>query len=307
MRTHSFAFRLLFFAVVINLMTVVSYGQATIKVNDNISFKVGTLIQGWADAAQDATTKGYANNLFLRRIRLIVGGQVAPNITFFFETDNPNLGKAPKIATLSGGFITQDAFIEWKPGTNAFILDGGLMFIPLCRNCLESAGTLLSLDYGSFAFTQGAATQSSVGRDTGFQAKGYLVGGHLEYRAGVFQGFRGTGSRNALRRSGRLQYNLWDTETGYLYPGEDLGNKRILAFGVGSDHQMSYDGFSADAFLSLPIAKNAVNGEVTLLHFDGGSSFASIPDQRDVTLQVGYYLEALKVMPWVRLEDQDFR
>ena len=124
------------------LVPAVVAAQATIKVNDDISFKVGTLIQPWADFAQDSTASGYAKNLFLRRIRLIVGGQLAPNITFFVETDNPNLGKAPK--SLGGGFITQDAFVEWKPRNNAFILDAGLMFVPLCRNCLETAASLHS-------------------------------------------------------------------------------------------------------------------------------------------------------------------
>ena len=288
------------------LFPVIASAQATIKVNDDVFFKVGTLIQAWADDAEDPTTTIDAKNLYLRRVRLIVGGQVARNVTFFFETDNPNLGKAPK--NLSGGFITQDAFIEWKPSSDAFMLDAGLMFVPLCRNCLESAATLLSLDYGSYTFTQSAATQSSVGRDTGFQAKGYLADGHLEYRAGVFQGFRAIGSSNSLRTAGRLQYNVWDKESGYLYPGIYLGNKKILSFGAGLDHQQNYKGYSADVFTSIPaVNKNAFNGELTLLHFDGGKTFTAIPEQRDVTAQVGYYLAPAKVMPWLRAEDQNFR
>jgi hypothetical protein len=294
------------FLIAVLLLPTTAAAQATIKVNDDISFKVGTLIQAWADAAQDPNGSGYAKNLFLRRIRFILGGQLAPNITFFFETDNPNLGKAPK--TLGSGFITQDAFIEWKPRSNAFMIDAGLMFVPLCRNCLESAGTLLSLDYGSYTFTQSTATQSSVGRDTGFQVKGYVAGGHLEYRAGAFQGFRQSGSRNSLRAAGRLQYNLWQTESGYLYPGLYLGDKKVLSLGAGIDHQQDYDGYSADVFASVPMAnKNAFNGELTLLHFDGGSTFTGISEQRDATLQLGYYLAAPKVMPWVRFEGQDFQ
>ncbi len=292
--------------VVLLLFPAIASAQATIKVNDDINFKVGTLVQAWADAAEDPTTGDYAKNLFLRRIRLIVGGQLSKNITFFFETDNPNLGKSPK--NLSGGFITQDAFIEWKPRSDAFMLDAGLMFVPLCRNCLESGATILSLDYGSYTFTQSAATQSSVGRDTGFQAKGYLADGRLEYRAGIFQGVRGSGATNSFRTAGRLQYNVWDKETGYLYPGLYLGNKKILSFGAGLDHQQDYNGYSADVFTSIPSAnKNAFNGELTLLHFDGGSTFTSIPEQRDATLQAGYYLAAAKVMPWLRMEGQDFR
>lgn len=292
-------------ALVLLLLPMAANAQVVIKVNDNVNFKIGALLQAWADAAQDSTG-GYANNLFVRRMRFLVGGQITPNISFFFETDNPNLGKAPK--ALGSGFITQDAFIEWKPVSSAFIIDAGLMLPPLCRNCLESAGSLLSLDYGSFSFSESAPTQSSVGRDTGFQAKGYLDNGHFEYRAGLFQGFRAAGSRNALRKTGRVQYNVWDTETGYVYPGLYLGNKNVLAFGVGADREQNYSGYSVDGFLSHPLpSKDAVTGELTLLRFDGGTTLTTLLPQNDATLQAGYYLAAAKMMPFARYERQSFR
>ncbi|HEX9161354.1 MAG TPA: hypothetical protein VF980_06565, partial [Thermoanaerobaculia bacterium] len=230
MRPTSFIRPLLLSIVVVLLATPLLHAQAQIKVGD-ISLKFGLLAQGWADSAQNAAPAvGYANNLFLRRIRFLVGGQINPNLSFFFDTDNPNDGKAPK--NLGAGFITQDAFVEWKPtGNNAFILDAGLMLPPLCRNCLESAATILSLDYGSFSFTESGPTQSVVGRDTGFLAKGYLAGGKFEYRGGIFQGARQTGSRNSLRETARLSYNPWETESGYTYPGVYLGNKKVLQFG----------------------------------------------------------------------------
>ena len=303
----------IFLAVMICLLIPTLAGaQAVIKVNDNVNIKFGTLIQTWADSAELATDpQGYANNLFLRRFRFLVGGQISPTVSFFFETDNPNLGKAPK--SLATGFITQDAFVEWKPlgATNtAFIVDAGLMLPPLCRNCLESAATLLSLDYGSYSFSESAPTQSSVGRDTGVLAKGYLAGGHFEYRAGVFQGFRRSGSRNAFRGTGRVSYNVWDTETGYTYPGVYFGNKKVLQFGVGGDRQNEYKAWSADAFISLPNpAKNALNGELTVLRFNGGNGFftTALPEQDDYTAQVGYYLASPKVMPFIRYEHQDFK
>ncbi len=309
LRSHRFLFPLSILAIL--LFAASAHAQAIIKVNDNVNMKIGALVQGWADEAQDATTKGYAQNLFLRRMRFIVAGQVSPTVSFFFETDNPNLGKAPK--ALASGFVTQDAFIEWKPISNAFMIDAGMMLPPLCRNCLESAATLLSLDYGTYSFTESAPTQSAVGRDTGFLAKGYLDDSHVEYRAGLFQGVRQnaapghTAAGNPFRATGRVMYNVWDTEVGYVIPGMYLGNKKVLSFGVGADHQSSYKAYSADAFLSMPsVNKDAFNGELTLLHFDGGTFLASIPRQRDMTLQAGYYLAASKVMPFVRFEDQKF-
>ena len=67
--------------------------QAVIKVNDDVNFKFGFLLQPQADWLQNPANDSYSQNLFLRRARLIVGGQVAKNVTFFFETDSPNLGK----------------------------------------------------------------------------------------------------------------------------------------------------------------------------------------------------------------------
>jgi len=313
-RIHIPLLRPFFLSIAIVLFVApLLHAQAQIKVGDNIVIRFGVLAQGWADTAQDATTKKYANNLFIRRIRFLVGGQISPNVSFFYETDNPNLGKATTAGTtttktISSGFITQDAFLEWKPtGSNAFMIDGGLMLPPLCRNCLESAATLLSLDYGSYSFTESAATQSVVGRDTGFQAKGYLAGGHFEYRGAIFQGFRASGSRNSLRTSGRVSYNPWDTESGYVYPGLYLGNKHVLQIGAGFDHQMDYQALSVDGFLSQPMGKNAINAELTLLSFDGGKTFSAIPEQKAYTAQAGYYFAGPKMQPWLRLENQDFK
>ena len=330
------AWRRLLFSLLLVMVFVpsIANAQAIIKVNDNVNIKFGTLMQAWGDLQQDAVSRGYANNLYLRRFRFLVGGQISPTLSFFFESDNPNLGKTPK--GLGSGFITQDAFLEWKPKSTAFILDAGLILPPLCRNCLESAASLLSLDYGSFSFTESASTQSSVGRDTGVQAKGYLAGGHFEYRAAVFQGFRAANSRNAFRTTGRVAYNVWDAEApAYTYQGAYLGNKRILSFGIGGDHQQNYKAVAADAFVSIPMGpatptattgtsggatgpttppppalpRNAFNGELTLLHFNGGTTFtsAAINDQNDATIQLGYYLAAAKVMPFVRFEKQDFK
>lgn len=279
--------------------------QAVFKVNDDVTFRVGALGQAWADSAKDPTTKERAENLFLRRIRLLVTGQIGPAVSLLFQTDNSNLGKAPKAFN---GFVIQDALVEWKPVSNAFMIDAGLLIPPFCRNCLESAASQLALDFSSYLFLQSGPTQSVGGRDTGFQAMGYLAGGHLEYRAGVFQGFRQPDSRNPLRTTARVQYDVWDIETGYVYPGTYLGNKNVLAVGVGLDHQMDYKAWSVDCSVSKATpGKNAINGEIMLFSYDGGTTFPTLPEQEAATLQAGYYLAGPKVMPFLRLEEQAFR
>jgi hypothetical protein len=88
--------------------------QAVIKVSDDVNVKFGMLVQTQADWTQDAASGGYQQNLFIRRVRFLVGGQVAPKVTFFFETDNPNLGKTVSgTKNISTGFTVQDAYLEW--------------------------------------------------------------------------------------------------------------------------------------------------------------------------------------------------
>jgi phosphate-selective porin O/P len=133
--------------------------QVEIKDGEDVSFKLGILGQFQADTLDDPAVDGNTNNLFVRRIRLIAGGQVAKGVTFFVETDAPNLGKAtPTGKNIQPSMIVQDVYAEFSGG-KAFAVDAGLMFIPFSRNSLQSAATLLPIDYGADTFNQSAATQ----------------------------------------------------------------------------------------------------------------------------------------------------
>jgi hypothetical protein len=279
-------------------------GQAVLKVNENVNLRLGIALQAWADGTQDPSSHGYAQNLFIRRASLYLGGQLAPNVTFYVRTDNTNLGKAPKEVVSS--FFLEDAYLEWQVA-DSWILDAGLILIPLCRNCLEQSVRQLTLDYGSFSFLSNGVTQSSVARDTGFQAKGYLAGDHLEVRIGAFQGRREAGSRNPLRSAGRVQYNFFDTEKGQFYPGVYLGKKKVLAVGGGYDLQGDYRAWAGDLFLDLPVGEgDGVTGQFDFIRWDGGSTFPTLSRQNDVFIEGGYYISSAKVLPWARFESQSF-
>lgn len=65
---------------------------------------------------QDSTgSQAYQQNFYLRRLRIIVGGDIGKDISFFVETDDPKLGIQPK--NLAAGFLLQDALLEWRPTT----------------------------------------------------------------------------------------------------------------------------------------------------------------------------------------------
>jgi hypothetical protein len=278
--------------------TTAARAQAVIKVNDDVNFKLGVLGQFQADWLEDPVADDTTQNLFIRRIRLLFGGQVAKNVTFFVETDAPNLGKTLSSGkNISPGVIVQDAYGEFK-ARDAFAVDAGLMFVPFSRNSLQSAASLLPIDYGENTFAQSGPTQSSVGRDTGFQAKGYFLANHLEYRVGAFQGARDAGSQSSFRYAGRVQYQFLEPEaTGFFYTGTYLGTKKIAAVGAAFDTQNDYHAYDADAFVDYPAGPGAVTAQLAYNRFDGGDTFLTLPKQNAALLELGYFLRALKLTP----------
>ena len=74
------------------LLPAVAGAQVVVKVSDTVNFRLGFQLQGWAEWLQDPISQGYQQNFKLRRVRLILAGQVAPNVTFFMQTDNPQMG-----------------------------------------------------------------------------------------------------------------------------------------------------------------------------------------------------------------------
>jgi transposase len=278
--------------------TSAARAQAVIKVNDDVNFKLGVLGQFQGDWLEVPSADETAQNLFIRRIRLLFGGQVAKNVTFFVETDAPNLGKTLSSGkNISPGLVVQDAYGEFKV-RDAFAIDAGLMFVPFSRNSLQSAASLLPIDYGANTFNQSAPTQSTVGRDAGFQAKGYFLENHLEYRVGAFQGARDAGSYRAFRYAGRVQYQFLEPEaTAFFYTGTYLGTKKVAAVAAAFDTQNDYHAYDADAFVDYPAGPGAVTAQLAYNRFDGGDTFLTLPKQNVALLELGYFLRDLKLTP----------
>jgi hypothetical protein len=130
-------------ATILTLLSAPAQGQIVSK-NEDVTFKFGVQGQLWGDWTQDSSgNQGYQQNFYLRRARLIMGGDIGDNISFFFETDGPKLGIVPK--SLASGFVIQDAMMEWRP-SKVFQVVGGLMIVPFSRNGLQSTLSYMTLD-----------------------------------------------------------------------------------------------------------------------------------------------------------------
>ncbi len=284
---------------------------------DNSSVKFGLLLQPQFETLGSPTLDGDSKNFFIRRTRFLVGGTIGTDWEYFFETDSANMGKADGSGTKTGAtMVVQDAVITYK-AKDEFKLDVGLILIPFAHNSVQSAASLLSWDYYSYSFLQNAGMTTNVGRDLGVQARG-MIAKHLEYRLGVFQGKKApqvaatsttpglANSRNAMRVAGRLQYNVFDAETGMFYAGTYGGARKILSFGVGYDKQDEYTGTAFDVFFDWPLAnKDVITVQANQVNFDG-KTWIALPKTAGTSVEAGYRFSALKFSPIFRYEKRTF-
>jgi hypothetical protein len=283
-------------------------GPAQIKIGDNMNMRFGFLIQPQADFLE-LSTGGYSKNLLVRRIRFIVGGQLAKNVFFFYQTENSRLGLAAAngTKTLGAGFQTIDAVAEWRIA-KPFNIWAGLIYLPTTRESLKASSSEYMLDVSTYAYTATTALAGTGGRDTGIMARGYFLGDHLEYRAGGFQGLRLAGSRNDLRKVARLQYNFFDTEVYNMpsFPGSYFGTKKILALGAAYDAQHDYRGHTADLYADIPTAFGSALGTATYQMLDGGKFVTALPKSTIKVVDGGVFFKGSKLGPWARFEKRDF-
>ncbi|HVY29547.1 MAG TPA: hypothetical protein VHB79_23470 [Polyangiaceae bacterium] len=297
------------------------------------SIQLGLLAQPQFEMAgapdADYTTK----NLFLRRIRFMVGGSLLDRFDYFFDTDYPDLFKVDPANQSGGtgknapGLNVQDAFVTFRPLGNLIKVDGGFMLPPLSHNALQGAGTLYGYDYFVNSFRRnvlsnldpfGSSGQSPNGRDAGVQLRGLVLGDHLEYRLGVFQGVRvgpvpamgmGAGTvagNNFFRVAARLQVNVLDAEPGYFYQGSYLGTKKILSVGAFYDFEDQYKSRGFDALVDLPLGPGVVTAQANFVQWDGGNFILTLPKATAIMAEAGYLIAPIMLSPIVRIEKLTF-
>ena len=277
----------------------------------NATLKLGFLAQPQFEAIgnQNPAVTGGSYNLYVRRIRLLVGGTLFKKFEYFFDTDSPNLFKGSAEGVKSSGLFVQDAYVTFKAYEDYFKVDAGYMLPPLAHNAVQGAGTLYGLDYFANSFRHANVFNSAgdVGRDAGVQLRGLVLAGHVEYRLGMFQGLRRpatmteAAARNFPRVAGRIQINVLEPETGFFYAGTYLGAKKVLSFGASYDTQNDYHYWAVDGFLDLPLGPGGLTAQANFVKWNGGD-FVALPKQTALMAEAGYRFDAVQVSPIVRFE-----
>jgi hypothetical protein len=292
----------------------------------NASIHFGLLLQPAFEMVGSSTAELTTKNLFLRRTRFIFGGTLFSSFEYFVDFDWPNLFKLDGGDTMAGtvknapGLNIQDAFATAKVWSDFIDFDAGFMLPPLSHNNIESAAKLYGPDYfvNSFRRTYVAgdtdpfasAGQNPQGRDLGIQLRGIVAGGHIEYRGGLFQGFRVSevpgppsmvGGLNFFRVAARLQVNILDAEPGFFKAGTYLGTKKIFSIGGFVDFQKSYKYFGFDVLIDLPLGPGIFTLQADVVRWDGGT-FIMLPKHTAYMGEVGYLFGAIRLSPIFRYE-----
>jgi hypothetical protein len=296
--------------------------------NSVVSIQFGMLLQPQFEMVGDAAATLTAKNLFLRRTRLIIGGTLYKYFEFFFDTDYPDLFKQDGGSTTassyknSPGLNIQDAFVTAKPAGDLIGIDAGFMLPPLSHNNIESAAKLYGVDYFANGFRRNVAfinaydpfhsnVQNPQGRDLGIQLRGLVAFGHVEYRVGVFQGFRvvevpgppaKVGALNFFRAAARLQINILDAEPGFFHAGTYHGAKKILSVGGFYDFEDKYKYYGGDLFVDLPAGPGVVTAQATVARWDGGTFIPEIHKNSAYMAEIGYLIGPLMLSPIFRYE-----
>lgn len=277
------------------------------------ALKWGFRLQGWYQAVEaGAADGGTAHDFMARRAYVWASARLAPNFSLFVHLAGDRIGQAGLDAPgvgLGSGIALRDGWIAWEPDP-AFRVQLGRMYVPFTRAFgTESTFTLLGVD---LPHAQGGGRgalfyASKVGRDDGLVVWGTPFAGRLQYRFGVSEGVEGASNPgDSLRVVGRVSVSLLEPETTWFNRGTYLGEKRVLAFGVGYDRQddlgpagaPSFDNrsWTADVFLDLPVGKGAVTAEGAYVDVEGATQalpFAATPVGANLRLSyllAGYLL-----------------
>jgi len=269
------------------------------------SVQFGFLAQPQFESLENPSGDGSLDNIFLRRFRLIAGGKITPKLSFFVESDCPNLGKEGADGKRNTEIFLQDAYVNYafRP---EFQLDGGMIIIPVSHNSAQSAATLLPVEYGPYSFLASDPTRSKVGRDYGLQARGYIRK-HFEYRVGVYRGNRDHDEAFPYRYTARFVWYPLEADTGFFYTGTTHGKKKILAIGASFDRQGDYSSSAVDVFWDHPLPNgDAVTLQADFIRYDGGTSFKSLKKQNAWLLEGGYYIRKARLGPFIQYASRDY-
>lgn len=211
---------------------------ATLNVTPHIQTQVMLTENGTPDGT------AWATDVFARRTRLYVTGDISPLFSYYFLLDNPNFGK---FGSYTSRLIAQDAFVSWSPlgktGGTVIYVDAGLQFVPFTRETFTSISNKPSVEGHNDMVRGFTAAFFSANRSNGVQIRGWALDKKIGFRGGVFEGQRPFTNTavNPLSNpllAGFVQYNVLGTQEGaFVYQSIYWSKEPLLSVAVSGAFQ----------------------------------------------------------------------
>jgi hypothetical protein len=264
--------------VLTTLLTALPAAAGKIQLTEEAVLNVDVLLHPQMQLVKDGTPLGgMGTDFFFRRVRLLVFGSITKKLSFFIDTDQPNLGKN---GDWNPAFFIQDATIAYEVADKTWV-EAGFFLPPLSRHTIQGAIALNTVDF-NIDLVRYPLGVGKVWRDMGVQVRGFA--GPWMYRAAVLNGVEGSRLENGQvvnpddlpRFTGHVRYNVLGRDYDQFPRGLLFADQPHLSFGVGGDYQYAaiatasgvHDAFAlaADMFLDVPVGANqelVVNANVT--------------------------------------------
>jgi hypothetical protein len=208
----------------------------------NITPHIQTQVMLTENGTPDGTA--WATDVFARRTRLYVTGDINTLFSYYFLVDNPNFGK---FGNYTSRVIVQDAFVSWSPlgktGGTVMYIDAGLQFVPFTRETFTSISSKPGVE-GHVDMVRGfPGAFYPANRSNGVQLRGWALDKKIGFRGGVFEGQRPFSSTavNPLSNplvAGFVQYNVLGTQEGaFVYQSIYFAKEPLLSVAVSGAYQ----------------------------------------------------------------------
>jgi Phosphate-selective porin O and P len=306
-------------AILLCLVPVASYAVSVPLPTKDITLNLQVFIQPQLQINENGAPNGTdaSYDLFVRRTRLQVNGDVGSNWSYYFQIDNANFGK---FGNFTGRMIVQDAWVAFGPlgtkGDNVLLVEGGLIFYPNARFTITSSANQPNIE-GHPDMLRGFTSAVFPGtRSTGLQLRGWGLDKKIGFRGGIYEGVQPTNAGTGPNYHHYPAFGLFvnadligSEEGSYLYQSIYFAKDPILSVSLAGTYQAdalrtlkglaNQRSLTSTVFLEFPLSE-----QQELIAILSGYLYGNGQGSRDtgkgLSLDVGFRYEFVR--PYVSLE-----
>lgn len=280
--------------------------------HDDFLLGFGVLLQPAFRFAAPPGDADPTNDFFVRRARLLIAGNLIKDLSFFLQTETPNIGynAADPATRWNLTFYVLDLYVAYK-FADELSLDTGLLLAPFSHHGMMGAVGLNGIDYHANVMKY-PGTIGRIWRDVGIQARGLLADKLIHYRLAILNGAQANSQAvgepvinesDIPRVTGTVRVNLMGSEPDMYLKGIYFAKEPLLSVGLSADFQPDvalegterkpYMAFAADVFADIPMGEtNELAAQASFYYYSQGEG--ALTSGIGLLAEVGYRIDQIE-------------